>query len=398
MDAFSLNFLRNLRPKTKRIAVFGLISAIFVSVIWIASREKGRKNTAEEAVGEKIPRSLEIKPKWIEETRLQRKEEEVSGLRERLEGKRLEEAKAKLELEGRIAALEKRLTERYGIDPEKAAAQAQSRTEKPYPAPAIRNRSKHVSAPSAKKLENSATEGGIVRLDAESEETSEIAKAEGAKERMGTYLPPSFMGATLLSGVDAPVMEQARDEPVPIIIRIKSPAFLPNDAKKDMKGCFVIGDGTGSLASERLYIKTVLLSCVKKDGGSFIEEKIKGFVLDGDGKLGLTGKPVAKFGSALARTFLSGMLEGFGETMSQSAISTTTSSTGTVTATADGGEIKTRALGKGLATTSKKMSEFYMDLARMSMPVIEVGSKRDIAVVLREGIFLNFKENERKRK
>jgi len=60
------------------------------------------------------------------------------------------------------------------------------------------------------------------------------------------YLPPSFMEAILLSGLDAPTSSDAKGNPVPALLKVKTPAFLPNSVRADLKGCYVIADGRGN--------------------------------------------------------------------------------------------------------------------------------------------------------
>ena len=67
------------------------------------------------------------------------------------------------------------------------------------------------------------------------QETGEAKK----KQSESVYLPPSFMEATLLTGLDAPTAEGAKGEPVPVLLRIKAPAVLPNRVKANLKGCTV---------------------------------------------------------------------------------------------------------------------------------------------------------------
>ena len=58
-------------------------------------------------------------------------------------------------------------------------------------------------------------------------------------------LPPSFMDASLLSGVLAPTGQVSDNHPIPMLIRIKDLAILPNEVKQDLKGCFVVAEGQG---------------------------------------------------------------------------------------------------------------------------------------------------------
>jgi conjugal transfer pilus assembly protein TraB len=74
--------------------------------------------------------------------------------------------------------------------------------------------------------------------------------AESKKKNRTIYLPPGFMKARLLTGVDALASRDATSNPEPIIARVQAPAVLPNDVKANLAGCFVVGNATGSLAKE----------------------------------------------------------------------------------------------------------------------------------------------------
>src|SRR5208337_4414853 len=79
----------------------------------------------------------------------------------------------------------------------------------------------------------------------------EIKKEDGGDKKKAArkvHLPISFMEATLLSGLNAPTSEGAKGQPMPALLRVKTPAVLPNDVKANLKGCFVVMHGYGSLA------------------------------------------------------------------------------------------------------------------------------------------------------
>ena len=66
----------------------------------------------------------------------------------------------------------------------------------------------------------------------------------------------------------------------------------------------VIGNATGSLAKERVEIQLVSISCVDFDEHAVVDQPIKGFFVDADGKKGLSGKVVTRAGATLARSFI----------------------------------------------------------------------------------------------
>jgi conjugal transfer pilus assembly protein TraB len=223
-----------------------------------------------------------------------------------------------------------------------------------------------------------------------------VAGAEGDKKKDNAvetvYLPPSFVAAHLLSGVDAPVLNQGTANPIPMLLRLKDLAVLPNRVKADLKGCFVIAGGTGSLATERVDARLITLSCVSKGGDSVIDTPVKGYLVDVDGKQGLQGKVVAKMGSMLARSMVAGILSGAGDYLESTTTTTMVSPIGvTETPTFEPDTMARGAIGKGLSQATRQLQDFYMDLARETFPVIEIGSGRDVTVVVSEGVEMQIK-------
>ncbi|AJY68410.1 conjugal transfer protein TraB [Geobacter sulfurreducens] len=221
------------------------------------------------------------------------------------------------------------------------------------------------------------------------------AKAESEdkkKDAAGSvYLPPSFMEATLLSGLDAPTTSEAKGNPVPVLLRVKTPAVLPNSVKANLKGCFVIADGKGNLATERAELLLVSLSCLDRKGQAVVDQKVKGFVVDADGKIGLRGRVVAKMGSMIARSMLAGFFGGAGDAIKASATTLAVSPLGT-TQTVDPKDIAMSGAGSGLSSGFKEIQKFYMELAKQTMPVIEVGATKPVTLVISEGINLEIKK------
>ena len=229
--------------------------------------------------------------------------------------------------------------------------------------------------------------------------TNTGAKTEEKKDKKKVethlYLPTgSFMEATLLSGLYAPTTSGARGNPVPVLMRIKALSQLPNAVKANLKGCFVIAEGVGNLADERAHLRLVNLSCISKDGEALIDQKIAGYVSDSDGFIGLKGRVVSRLGSAIARSFVAGLVGGFGSAM-QAANQTNnlTSALGTVAVTQapNYAQLGMQGVGQGLADASKQIQTFYMDLAKQMIPVVEILPGKKITMIINEGVKLNVK-------
>ena len=225
-----------------------------------------------------------------------------------------------------------------------------------------------------------------------SSKSSKTADGEDKKkDQRKVYLPPSFMEATLLSGLDAPTTSDAKGNPVPVLIRVKTPAVLPNSVKANLKGCFVIADGKGNLGTERAELVLVSLSCLDRKGQAVVDQKIKGFVVDEDGKIGLRGKVVSKMGAMIARSMIAGFFGGTGDAIKASATTTSITPLGTTQAI-DPKNIGIAGAGAGLSNAFKEIEKFYMELARQTMPVIEVGATKQVTLVISEGVNLDIKK------
>jgi conjugal transfer pilus assembly protein TraB len=76
----------------------------------------------------------------------------------------------------------------------------------------------------------------------------------------------SILRGVLLSGMDAPTGKQSRRDPYPALARIKHDAILPNRFRLEVRKCFLVLAGYGDLTSERAYLRTEAITCVREDG------------------------------------------------------------------------------------------------------------------------------------
>ena len=201
------------------------------------------------------------------------------------------------------------------------------------------------------------------------------------------------MEGTLLSGMYAPANRGGKGEPLPGLIRIKNLAILPNSVKADLKGCFVIVEAQGSLFDERAHVRLDTLSCLAKNGESVIDQKVKGYVVDEDGFVGLRGTVVSKMGAAVARSLFAGFVAGFGDAVAQSTTITSISPLGT-TQTFNTDEAAKAGAGKGLSQAGHDLQRFLLDLGKQAIPAVEVGAMRPVTVVISEGVDLEIKEKK----
>jgi conjugal transfer pilus assembly protein TraB len=215
----------------------------------------------------------------------------------------------------------------------------------------------------------------------------------GKKNTRKFFLPTSFMSAKLLTGLKAKTVDAAKEDPEPMLLRVQAPAVLPNEVRAQLQGCFVVAHGYGSLASERVESRLVSLSCVDYEGRSIIEQEITGILVDKDGVKGLAGHPVTKMGANISRMFVAGLVEGAGQAVEQTSMTTSVSPVGQIQ-TIDPDRVGQNAMGRGLSRGAGELSKIYADLVRQSAPVVEVGPGKEVSVFITQGVWLEVQEYE----
>ncbi len=200
-----------------------------------------------------------------------------------------------------------------------------------------------------------------------------------------TYLPSTaFMRAVLLSGLDAPTGGQAQNNPHPVLLRVLDHAQLPNSFRSDVKDCFILGSGYGDLSSERAYIRTESLACIR-DGGDALDIPLKGVLVGPDGKAGLRGRLVSKTGQVLANALVAGLVSGLGTALTSGAIVQSVSPLG-ATQTVDPSKALQAGIGQGLARGLDRLVQYYISLADKIYPVVEVDAGQQVDVLVTRGV------------
>ena len=209
-------------------------------------------------------------------------------------------------------------------------------------------------------------------------------RTEGSRQTLDTFLPVSFTRGVLLGGLDAPTGGQSQSNPHPVLIRLSDNSVLPNRYRAEYRECFVIAAGYGDISSERAYLRTESLSCVRSDG-SALEVKIQGSVYGEDGKVGMRGRLITKQGQMLANALMAGVVSGIGQGIATSNTTYSTSALGAV-ATTSGSDALKAGLGAGVGKALDRLAQYYIKLAEQTFPIIEIDAGREIDVVLTKGV------------
>jgi conjugal transfer pilus assembly protein TraB len=222
-------------------------------------------------------------------------------------------------------------------------------------------------------------------VDSATSRSADGTRGKDAPRTVATYLPVSFTRGILLGGLDAPTGGQSQSNPHPVLIRLSDNSVLPNQFRGEYRECFVVAAGYGDISSERAYLRTESLSCVRGDGLS-LEVRIQGTVYGEDGKVGMRGRLVTKQGQMLANALLAGVVSGIGQGLSTANTSYSSSPLGTIASTDSNADAYRAGLGSGVGKALDRLAQYYIKLAENTFPVIEVDAGRQIDVVITKGV------------
>ncbi|MEM4134373.1 MAG: TraB/VirB10 family protein [Candidatus Micrarchaeia archaeon] len=380
----------------KRRKIILTVLAVFLILFGIIGYYASRTDTSKTAEKKEQGKQEEIKldSTLLQKTQLAESQKEIRSLKEQLEMMKKEkeehEKLMKQKEEEEKKEKEKEQLKSSTLPPPMYSSGSVGSMPPPVPTGGAGGAGMPQAEPPQPKVEY-VGDIKVVSADKKIQEKPKDGEQAESKKKQTIYLPPSFMEATLLSGLDAPAISKGEGNPVPALFRIKAPAVLPNSVKANLKGCFVIAEGLGSLADERAHLRLVNISCVGKKGQAVIDQKVKGFVVDNDGKIGLRGKVVSKMGSHLARTFIAGLFGGLAQVTGTQSYTYSVSGSGVVSTLNPGDAVKA-GISTGITQTANALQKFYLELAQQTIPVIEIQATRNVTLVISEGVNIEIKE------
>jgi len=216
---------------------------------------------------------------------------------------------------------------------------------------------------------------------------------KNAVENEGVMLPAgSYVKAKILTGVDVP-----EGKTYPVLMVLDFSYVAPNDHKIDLSGCFMIAKAEGDLSTERVQMQATKMSCVSKRGKMF-EREVNGFVADDkDGSFAMKGKVNSKQGRVAAMAFVSGVVEGVGKAVQAAQTTQSTNAFGGGSSIMTGDSTKYAVAG-GASNAAGMVAQWYLQQAQNLAPTVEVGSGRDVWIVMKDKVKLpeEFFKKERK--
>lgn len=263
----------------------------------------------------------------------------------------------------------------------------------PLPEPSTsRSRRKGRYKGDDESAESSVAPIKIVSVTESVEEESE-AENDKDEERDGIYMPlGSILTGVTITGMDAPTSKGARKDPFPSLIRIQKEAILPNRFREDVRECFMILSGYGDMSSERAYLRSEAISCIRDDG-AVIESSIKGYAVGEDGKAGIRGRLVSKQTAMIKQSLKAGFAKGFADALDTNpvpVVNTNPSDSAIYQEVFNKNAVRS-GFSSGASTAMEKVAQFYLDLAEGMFPVIEIDAGRQIEIVITKGQKLKLK-------
>ncbi|RYG89919.1 conjugal transfer protein TraB [Loktanella sp. IMCC34160] len=207
-----------------------------------------------------------------------------------------------------------------------------------------------------------------------------------ARNTLRNYIPAgSYAPAVVLSGADAATNVVDRENPIPVLFRITGPAVTAaaggrRGARVNIEGCTVQGSAIGDLSSERVRVRLLSLTCLKRNG-EIVETQIAGYMV-GAGKEGVRGQVVSREGPLVTNAAIAGALQG----LATAAQPETDSDTDTVEEIARNAAAAAGA--GGIETAASTLSEYYINRAEQYQPVISLNGGTRVELVFLEGVSL----------
>lgn len=233
-------------------------------------------------------------------------------------------------------------------------------------------------------------------------QSSQTTNPSEKKSQSGAlYIPSnSIFRVVSVTGLNAPTSEQTQKTPMPVVLRVKQLARLPNQVTADLQDCMIGGVGYGQMSDERVMIRVTNISCMNRHNQA-LEASIQGTLYGEDGKVGFRGRMVSKTGEIISQMMKvaawsvpAQMLVGLGSNIEvgktdRSSHTSVYLNTGKATADA------ATAAANGVGNIFNEISGIYKQYAQQVFPVIEVNPGRYGTVVITNGFKLKLADQEK---
>ena len=200
----------------------------------------------------------------------------------------------------------------------------------------------------------------------------------------------SIISGTLLNGVAAPTSSDRKQEPMPVLMRVKREAIMPNSYTLDIVDCHLLGSAIGDLSSTRAYIRAEAISC-NTSSGEAIEKTITAYAVSStDGMAGIQGDVVFKSGAMIANSMKAEFIRGFADAFSPRRVQALNTSPGAseLWQTQNLDTAAGAGIGQGFSGAATRIADYYMTMAEAAHPVIELVPGIEVDFIVQRGMTL----------
>lgn len=214
-----------------------------------------------------------------------------------------------------------------------------------------------------------------------------VEEVEPIKRTTDNYVPTgTFVTAVVTGGADANAGVLGQGDTTPVVFQTLNQGILPNGKPSKLKDCTVTGATYGEISSSRGIVRTHRMSCIL-DNDEVLDVAVKGTVFN-FGRNGIRGTTILKNGKVVQMAGISGILTGLGEAGKGISQTTSTSALGT-TSSVSGQDIGLNLLGNATASVGAKLADYYIGLAEMYHPIVEINPGAVVNIVFLEGFPLD---------
>lgn len=200
----------------------------------------------------------------------------------------------------------------------------------------------------------------------------------------------SIISGTLINGVAAPTSLGRQKDPIPVLMRVKRDAVMPNHHSLDIRDCFLLGSTQADLASSRVFIRAEAISCITESGEA-IERNITAYAVSSDdGMAGIKGTIIERSNVMLANTMKAGFLSGFAQAATPQRIQglNTNPTSSAVWESQQLDRYATSGVLKGASSAMDRIADYYMAMAESTWPVVELLPGIEVDFIVQRGMGL----------
>ncbi|WP_139686328.1 TraB/VirB10 family protein, partial [Vibrio tasmaniensis] len=201
------------------------------------------------------------------------------------------------------------------------------------------------------------------------------------------YVPTgTFVTAVITGGADANAGVSGQGDTSPIVFQTVNQGILPNGQPSKLKDCTITGAVYGEISSSRGVARTNRISCIQPNG-DILDIPVNATVFN-FGRNGIRGTTILKNGKIVQMAGIAGILQGVGDAGKALAQTTTPTALGP-SQSIDTDKIGLNLLGGATESVGSKLADYYIKLAELYHPIVEVNPGGIVNIVFLEGFPLD---------